>query len=137
MFSAYIRRNTVRASSNIPPSIRYFGLSGKVQSQQPIIRLGIEQRATKRFHDRKTKYELMNSISRGMITQAIPKIYEFVMIFRVELGYQPGRAIIPTVQNSSNQHRIFSRCLVGWNSPRYGNKIPMAPVILKSGNIIN
>lgn len=37
----------------------------------------------------------------------------------------------PSVQKSSIQHRIVSLYLLGWNSPRYGKQIPIAPVILQ------
>lgn len=38
--------------------------------------------------------------------------------------------MIPTVQNISIQHKIFSRYFVGWNSPKYGKHIPIAPATL-------
>lgn len=42
----------------------------------------------------------------------------------------PGNAIMPTVQNISIQHSIFSLYLVGWNSPKYGKQMPIAPATL-------
>lgn len=46
----------------------------------------------------------------------------------------PGNTITPNVQNNSIQHKIVSLYLLGWNSPKYGKQIPIAPVILQKKN---
>lgn len=75
----------------------------------------MEQSATNRFQllNLMPPSAVPNCSGNGMISQAMH-----------------GRTTIPSVQNSSIQQRIFSRYAVGWNSPRYGKQMPMAPVML-------
>lgn len=88
--------------------------------------LGMAQIATNKFQLWNRNQPRLISTSNGIINQAIA---ETTMCTGIETKLFQlndegkigecllGNAIIPTVQNISIQHKIFSLYFVGWNSP--------------------
>lgn len=82
------------------------------------------QIATNKFQLWNRNQPRLISTSNGIINQAIAAKFFFIEIKlfglnnRKKCEYLPGNAIIPTVQNISIQHKIFSLYFVGWNSPK-------------------
>lgn len=146
--------STSRASSVSPHSIRNFGLSGKKINQPARSKLWTQifvskinqiQHAVTLPRDCTDRHKQIPTVkqkasvsdfniqrnnypSNAYGTQCV-KLYLFINYIKC-IPKSPGSRIMPIVQNISIQQRICSRYLVGWNSPRYGKQIPMAPATL-------
>lgn len=117
----------------------------QLRSNAQAAHLGIAQMATNKFQLWKRNQPCRISTSNGIISHAIAihsRNNRTIIISHVQalsagsldsgkLRNLLGNAIMPTVQNSSIQHRIFSLYLVGWNSPKYGKHMPIAPATLQ------